>query len=283
MKMTILLPITLLRNACGALLLAMFLLVSHCTAAQLRPETVTAFNQYVKQTEARQHSDLHSAYLYVDSLPPAQRDEALRKLHAGEFYIEPLKTTADGQPIPIPGGMIHHWVGIVFVPGANMKQTLQVTQNYDHREKVYPDVLQSKLLARDGDDFKVFMRLYKKKMTTVVYNSDYDIQYYHLDATHVYCNSYTTRIAQVVDPNNPDGPEMPVGEDSGYLWRLYTYWRFLEKDDGVYIQVEAVSLTRNIPYGLEWMLGPMVKSIPKESFTGVLERTKYAIEALAKK
>lgn len=190
---------------------------------------------------------------------------------------------SSGKAIKVPGGMIHDWVGIVFIPGATMKQTLQVTQSYDHREKIYPDVLQSKLLGREGDDFKVFMRLYKKKFTTVVLNTDYAIQYHRLDDTHVYCNSYTTRIAQVADPSKPDGPEKPAGEDDGYLWRLYTYWRFEEKDGGIYMQVEAISLTRSIPFGLEWLLGPMVKSLPRESFQGVLERTKNAVENVSRK
>jgi len=279
------LPLRTLRlNVSGALLLAMFLAVSHCSAAQLRPETVTAFNRYVKQTEARMHADLNTSFLYIDSLPAKQRQAAMRKLQSGELYIEPVKTTSDGKAIPVPGGMIHHWVGVVFIPGANLRQTLQVTQDYNNRQEIYkPDVMQSKLLSHDGDDFKVFMRLYKKKFTTVVLNTFYDVQYYHLDATRVYCNSYSTRIAQVSDPNNPDGPEKPVGEDDGYLWRLYTYWRFQEKDGGVYMQVEAISLTRGIPYGLEWLLGPLVKSIPRESFKGVLDQTRQAIENKEKK
>src|SRR5579872_298545 len=274
---------TPLLHVCGAVLLTASLSVTNCAAIQLRSETVVAFNQYIKQTEAHMQSNLQSSYLYIDSLPQAQRDDAVRKLRAGELFIEPVKMTEEGKAIPVPGGMIHDWVGIVFIPGATMKQTLQVTQNYDHREKVYPDVLESKLLAREGDDFKVFMRLYKKKFTTVVLNTDYDIQYHRIDDTHIYCNSYTTRIAQVADPNKPDGPGKPAGEDDGYLWRLYTYWRFEEKDGGIYMQVEAISLTRNIPYGLEWLLGPMVKSLPRESFKGVLEKTKGAIEAVAKK
>jgi hypothetical protein len=49
------------------------------------------------------------------------------------------------------------------------------------------------------------------------------------------------------------------------LWRLNTYWSYEERDGGVYVQVESVSLTPSIPYGLGWAVGPYVESIPRES------------------
>ena len=83
------------------------------------------------------------------------------------------------------------------------------------------------------------------------------------------------------DPDKPDGPELPAGKDHGYLWRLYTYWRFEEKDGGVYVESEAVSLTRDVPAGLGWLIGPFVTSIPRESLQMTLENTRSAIHARA--
>lgn len=273
--------LVLRKTAVSALALAVFFpAVPICSAAELKPETVRAFDRYVQHTEARMQSELQNSFLYIDSLPAAQRDEQYRQLRNGGLFIEPIKTTDSGKTIAVPSGMIHHWVGVVFVPGANLKQTLAVAQNYDNREQIYrPDVTRSKLLSHNGDEFKVFLRLYKKRFITIVLNTEYDIHYHTLDAAHVYCNSYTTRIAEVADPAKPDGPELPVGNDHGYLWRMYTYWRFEQKDGGVYMQIEAVSLTRGIPYGLEWLLGPLAKSIPRESFSAVLQQTKQAILA----
>jgi len=273
--------LVLRKTAFSALILAvLFPAVPICSAAELKPETVRAFDRYVQLTEARMHSEVQTSFLYLDSLPAAQKEEQYRQLHNGGLYIEPIRTTDKGKSIAIPGGMIHHWIGVIFVPGANLKETLAIAQNYDNREQIYkPDVTRSKLISHNGDDFKVFLRLYKKRFTTIVLNTDYDIHYHTIDANHVYCDSYTTRIAEVADPDKPDGAELPVGNDHGYLWRMYTYWRFEQKDGGVYMQIEAISLTRGIPYGLEWLLGPLAKSIPRESFSAVLQQTKQAILA----
>jgi hypothetical protein len=112
----------------------------------------------------------------------------------------------------------------------------------------------------------------------VVFNTDYDIHWGEVDPKKVFSNSYSTRIAQVKDASHPGGEEFPVGKDSGYLWRLYTYWRFQEKDGGVYVQCEAVSLTRDIPTGLGWLLRPLVVKIPKESLNKVLSRTREVVQ-----
>jgi len=81
----------------------------------------------------------------------------------------------------------------------------------------------------------------------------------------------------VRDPSNPSGPEFPVGDGHGYLWRLYTYWHFAEREGGVYIQCEAISLTRDIPFGLGWLIRPLVTSIPKQSLDRVLAQTRDAV------
>lgn len=95
--------------------------------------------------------------------------------------------------------------------------------------------------------------------------------------TELYSNSISTRIAQVKDPDRPDGPEYAPGHGSGYLWRLNTYWRFEQKDGGVYIQCEALSLTRDIPFGLGWLLKPLVTKIPRDSLNRALGRTRSVV------
>jgi hypothetical protein len=84
-------------------------------------------------------------------------------------------------------------------------------------------------------------------------------------------------VAEVKDPSRPDGDEVSVGHGNGYLWRLNTYWRFEEKDGGVYVQCEALSLTRDIPFGLGWLIKPLVTKIPKQSLDRALGRTREAV------
>jgi hypothetical protein len=129
----------------------------------------------------------------------------------------------------------------------------------------------------------MFLRLHQKRFTTVDFNTTYDVHWGSVDSTKVYSNSISTRIAEVKDPNKPDGEELPVGAGHGYLWRLNTYWRFEEKDGGVYLQCEALSLTRDMPTGLGWLLKPLVTSIPKQSLNRALGQTRTVVIEEAKK
>jgi hypothetical protein len=185
-------------------------------------------------------------------------------MQRGELSIDAPKTLDAGRTIDVPGGMIHHWVGTAFVPGATIEQTLMILQDYDRHERIYaPVVAKSKSLSRDGDRFRFFLRFAMKKVITVVVNSEHEAIF-----------SRATDRAEVEHPNMPDERERPVGNDGGYMWRLNTYWRLLARDGGLYIQCESISLTRGIPTGFGWIVGPFVTSIPKESLTFTLETTR---------
>jgi hypothetical protein len=129
----------------------------------------------------------------------------------------------------------------------------------------------------------MFLRLHQKRFTTVDFNTTYDVHWGSVDSGKVYSNSISTRIAEVKDPAKPEGEELPVGTGHGYLWRLNTYWRFEEKDGGVYLQCEALSLTRDMPTGLGWLLKPLVTSIPKQSLNRALGQTRTVVTEEAKK
>lgn len=267
------------RRVATILSLVLFL-TSHAYAVELKQQTAAAFDNYVAATEARMKEELRpgGAFLYIDTLPAERRASAYRQLVANEIFISPLQTMRNGKNISMPDGIVHHWVGIVFIPNTNLATVLPVVQNYGNRAEVYkPDVIASRLISHQGDDYKIFMRFFQKKFTTVVFNTEFDIQWHKVDQHHVYSNSYSTRIAEVKDPNKPDGAELPAGKDHGYLWRLYTFWRFEEKDGGVYMQCEAISLTRDIPFGLGWLLRPLVTSIPRQSLNRTLGQTRAVV------
>jgi hypothetical protein len=250
-------------------------------AAELQQKTNEAFNRYAAATEARFADDFRPGgpFLYVDSLGPDRKLQAYSDLSHGSLWIEKLENTLPGMSADIPGGMLHHWVGIVFIKGATLEKTLRIVKDYDRRSEYYkPDVIASRLVSHQGDDYKIFLRLRQKKFTTAIFNTNYDIHWGSVDATHVYSNSVSTRIAEVKNSDKPDGEELPVGTGNGYVWRLNTYWRFAEKDGGVYIQCEALSLSRDIPAGLGWALNPLVSGIPRESLVRVLGRTSEIVQ-----
>jgi len=250
---------------------------------ELKPETVQAFNRYVQLTEARIHGEVSAPekFRYVDGYPPERRSCALAALQRGEVLMERLQTTdPSGQTIVAPGGLIHHWLGAVFVSGATLQQTLTLMEDYDHHQDIYkPEVVRSRLLSRQDNDFKIFYRLRKKKVIKVTLNTYHDIHYFPVDSKHWYSRSYSTRIAEVADADTPNEREKPVGQDGGFLWRINSYWKFEEKDGGVYIECESISLTRDIPTGLGWLIKPFVTGIPKDSLQMTMGSTRAALGA----
>jgi hypothetical protein len=248
-------------------------------AADLQPRTVAAFDRYVMLTEAVIDAPGAPA-LWIDSLPALRKQEAEDVLSRGGVVVERTSTKDGVRDVEIPGGLVHHWVGTVFVSGARVQDAVALLQDYDRHAEVYaPAVQRSKLLSRDGDRFTVFLRFYQKKVITVVVNSEHDAVFSRRAPGHVRSRIRSTRVAEVERPGTPAEREKPVGRDGGYLWRLNTYWRFVERDGGVYVQCESVTLTRGIPFGLGWAVGPFVTSVPRESLEFTLDTTRKALQA----
>ena len=252
-------------------------------SADLRPKTVEAFDRYVQLTEARINREVSQTekFLYLDELPPPRRSEVLAALKRGEIFMERLQTLdASGHTMEAPEAIIHHWLGAVFVPGANLPQTIALVQDYDHHQDIYkPEVVGSRLIGHTGNDFQIYYRLRKKKVITVTLNTYHDVHYFPVDSTHWYSRSYSTRIAEVANADTPNEREKPIGHDEGFLWRINSYWKFEEKDGGVYVECESISLTRDIPTGLGWLITPFVTSIPRESLEMTMGSTRAALAA----
>jgi hypothetical protein len=248
---------------------------------KLKSTTVEAFDRYVRLTDARNDAELErgSTLLQVDALPEAQRAEAQAELKSGHVWIQRLQTRDNGATIHCPDGMIHHWVGAAFVPGAKLRDVLAVLEDYDRHAAYYaPDVERSKIESRDGDHFRVFLRFRRHKVITVVLNTEHDVRYFHDSDTRAHSRSSAVRIAEVENPGKSDEREKAPGDDDGFLWRMETWWRMIEGDGGVYVQSEVASLTRDIPTGLGWLIAPFVTSVPKESLTFTLQATRKAVQ-----
>lgn len=248
-------------------------------AAELKQNTVEAFDRYVQLSEARMAEELRRGelYIWVDSLPEPRRRNLYAQLRQGQIVVQRQETEDGGKLIKVPEGLVHHWVGLVFIPGATLRQALAVAQDYDNHWKIYkPDIRRSKLIRRDGEDFKIYLQFFKKTIRTVVLNAEFDVRYFSIDSARVYSRSYSTRIAEVENPDRPDEHEEPVGKGHGYLWRLNSYWRFQQKDDGVYVQIEYIALSRSVPEGLGWLLNPFIRRISRDSLYRLLNATRVA-------
>lgn len=243
---------------------------------QLKPQTEQAFAAYMREAEARIAAQVAShTFLWVDASPDRQR-----LARQGNGFAEPWSGKGD---IDLPDGLAHDWIGAVFIPGATLDRTLAVVQNYDGHKGIYkPEVVDSKTLARTGEHFTVYMRLLKKKVITVVLDTEHDAVYFPAGPGRVHSRSYSTRIAEVQDPGTGKERLLPPGRGHGFLWKLNTFWRFEEKDGGVWVECEAISLTRDVPAGLGWLINPIIRNLPKDSLVNTLRETRDAVLAAAR-
>jgi hypothetical protein len=252
-----------------------------CAAAVLEQTTIEAFDHYVRVSEEKSSATLltNGPFLWIDSQSDSQRTRYYQELRSGEFVIQHLHTSDDGKSILIPDGMVHHWVGIVFVRGATIQTAEAVFQDYRDYPRIYgPQVRLSKVLSRTSDDLRLYLQLYKDSPRQVAYNADFDVRRVPLGPMRIASSSISTRIAQLNDPSKANSPELPVGNDSGYLWRLNDYWRYEQKDGGVYMQVETISLSRDVPVLLSWFVKPIIRRIARDTIANLLSASRQALE-----
>ena len=249
-------------------------MVQTVKAVQLEPRTLQAFVAYIRQAETEMEQTLHGsgAFLWSQQPPERAQDVDQGKVVA-QFW-------SGRGPVKVPSGLIHDWIAAAFIPASTIQEIFAVIQDYDNHKNIYkPDVVDSKLIRRDENDFQIYLRLLKKKIITVVLDSDHEVHYRPVDRTRWVCRSYTTRIAEVENAGGPDERVMQPDTGYGFLWRLYSYWRFEERDAGVTVECRAISLTRDVPFGLGWAIEPIIQKLPKESLIHTLEATRQALHA----
>ena len=250
-------------------------------AKQLKPETLEAFNQYVAARDAEFDEEVqHDPFLWVDAQPPAKRNDYYRQLRNQGIVIERLGQQVKGKTFEIPSAMVHHWVGIVFVPGVNVAAVVRLVEDYDHHSKYFaPEVVRSKLISRDDGHFLTYLRFHKKHILSVTVDTWHEAWYRTISPTREVSRSHITRSQEVENEGQPDETLKPEGDDRGFLWRMNTYWKYEEKDGGTYVQCESITLTRNIPLLLKPIIEPFITSVPRESLVGLLTHTRSAASA----
>ena len=200
-------------------------------------------------------------------------DEA--RLRRGEAIVERV-TPAGGEALP--GAMLHDWRGTAFVPGARAANIEQLMKDFSGYPRTYaPQVLQARVTAQQGDHVQATMRVRQKHVITVVMDTAYDVTFARPDAQRGFSISRSTRIAEIDGAGTANERALGPGEEHGFLWRLNTYWSYEERDGGLYMQIESVSLTRAIPTGLGWIVGPFVENVPRESLEFTLRATCNAL------
>ena len=243
-------------------------------AAELHEETIAAWERYIAATEQRVEAELDDGerFLVLDFHDEGERFR--REVLAGEAVVERLETRDEqGERIDVPRGTIQHWLGAVVIPNAELNAVLDGLQ-YDvpPHELQEETVLESRVLSRDGDTFELYTRvLLDAPMASAQFNMDQLVEYVRLGGGRAWSRVEATRIAELEDPGAPDEREKPIGNDSGYLWRLKLWWRYVQVDGGVLIECEQVTLSRGIPRLARWFLGPIINGAPRSAMEDTLQ------------
>lgn len=246
--------------------------------ARLRPETVDAWQHYVAAVEGRRQNEERDPrrFLVMDFQGTADRDR--RAVLGGAMVTESLSAMDEsGDDIDVPSGRVHHWRGAVLIRGVGVNELLSRIEHADP-PAVQDDVLQSRVLSREPGRARVFLKLQRRKIVTVVYNTEHDVRFVHVSGQRAASTSVATKIAEVRDVGSSSERELAPGDDRGFLWRLNAYWRYEAVPGGVIAECESISLSRSIPFGFQYLVGPIVSSTAREAMESTLTalRTRFA-------
>jgi len=239
--------------------------VGNVVAVEPQPAANSGFNSYIDGIESRLVRQHQSQGSFLAGLDASENSRS--RLRSGELIVEKLTPTKGPD---LPGAMLHHWRATAFVPGVRAADFERMLKDFNsYPQHFAPQVVQAHLLSEreDGgiDRVVASMRVRQKHVITVVMDMAYDVTFARLDPQHGYSLSRSTRIAEIESPGTSRERALSASEEHGFLWRLNTYWSWEERDDGLYMQIETVSLTRSIPAGLGWAIGPFVESVPRDS------------------
>ena len=247
-------------------------------SAELRAPTLQAWTTYERQVDARLKSAAAHAspFFTLDSFGIKGWREAAMSGRTSMQRLE--RPQPGGAAVDVPDGKIHHWAGAVFVPGLTLESLLQhLSKQAGHESQYYDDVVASRLLSREGDSHKVFLKLRRTKIVTVTYNTEHAVEVRRLGPSRATLRSVSTRIAELADAGTPNERDKPEGRDQGFLWRLNAYWRYEAVQGGVLIECESISLSRDVPAVLKWFVGGMVEGVARESLERTLVSLKRAL------
>ena len=225
-------------------------------AAELTPRASAAYEAYLAETR--------QAFL------------ARLSTHAGAVPsgegVPPARPGREDGIVSVPDGLVHHWVGAAFIPHTTLRRALDVSSAYDAYPSIYKEVIASKLVRREGDTYRVVMRL-KESAGGVgaVLEIRSTIRYSHPSDRVAYALSTADDIREVENAGQRDERLLPAGQDSGYLWRASNFTRFTEREDGVYVEMETVGLSRGFPPFLGWLIEPIARRLGRKSIERSLE------------
>jgi hypothetical protein len=242
-------------------------------AAELKQQAVQAWEIYVREADMHmeKRASGQSPFLWVDEKP-----DRVQRVRAGEVLVAPVDS--DG-PHTVPHGLIHDWIGAMFLPNAKLDDVMGVLYDYDHYKDFYkPMVVKSKLLERTNDHAKITLLMMQKAFSvTAAVETENEVRIVRVDANRGYSISHSVRVQEIAEYGQPREHALPEGQGPGYVWRVFSLSRLERRDGGVYVEMETIAMSRGIPLALRWMIRPLVDALPRNTLLATLKDTRDAV------
>jgi hypothetical protein len=244
--------------------------------AELKKETLQAWNAYIQAANSQMVDRAQDPFLWVDAVP-----ERSHSVLGGEILVAPI---GQQNPKPVPYGLIHDWIGAAFIPHAKLEEVLVAARDYGHYKEFYkPDVIDSKSLGTTGTCDKYWMLVANHgALVSTAIEGEYEACYHRLDDRRWYSIAHTTRMREIRRFAQPGALELSSDQASGYIWRIYSFARFEERDGGVYVELEVIVLSRDIPVAVRWVVNPIVRRVSKNAMLTSLRQMEEAIDSAAR-
>jgi hypothetical protein len=254
--------------------LTLLFLPAISSASELKQETLQAWDEYVQAFNVRVDRNLATGqpFLWIDEMPARRQ-----RVRQGEVLVS---ATREDNPHPVPHGLIHDWIGAIFIPDVKIDDVFAVVHDYDRYETVYkPGVVEAKLLRRTGEDYRFSLVGLKKVLFwTVVLEGEFESHCSQLGSTRWNCTFVSTRIQEIQDYGQADARKLPADEGHGYTWRFQSVTRFEEADGGVYLEFEMIALSRDV-WAVRWLTKPVVERMSRDTIFTILQRARDAVQS----
>ena len=265
-----------LRTRTTLAILLCLLGVARSDAAELKQKTLQVWEAYIQSANLamEQRAAGRSPFLWVDESP-----DLLRRVRSGELVV------SNRDHADVPSGLIHHWVGAMFLPGATLDEVNAVFNDYDHYPDFYrPRVVKVKVVTQTDDYQRITMLVAQRAFgVTGAVEADNEVHICKLDARRVYSLSNATRVQEIVHYGQPEERLSSENQGPGYVWRTASMNRLEQRDGGVYIEMEMISLSRGIPMGFGWLIKPLIEHMPRTVMLETLNDTRNAVSERIKR
>jgi hypothetical protein len=254
-------------------ILIILIAAARVQAADLQPDTLKAWSESVEITERRVAQELSSSrgFLALDFQDRAHAARERKDVLSGKIPIKQVSPDFNGKSIDVPDGTLQHWRGSILIPGVTLGFVLSRLQNPTAEDAKQEDVLDSRVLEQTPEQIRLYLKLQRSSIVTVAYNTEHLVQYKRNGAGRASSRSIATKIAEIERLSGNLEKEKPEGHDRGFLWKMNSYWRYQQVDEGVIVELESMTLSRSVPGVIRPVVNPIIHSIAKESMERTLQ------------